>query len=285
MVRVGVRGKVQSAVRGMKRAELVEDPAERFELARSSTVELIAADALFRAGCEAAEESLEQSLVRLEALPGVTRHAESLESFRKVQAALRAKLEYDALVRLFTWLERHIESRTPRELLVSRWSCWAGVAALPLAVAWWALSPRNLALARQVSASSICQHTPEPPLGKPALYRVVDGREAEQRFAVCTNLERHPWVQVDLGGLHRIDRVVIYPRTDCCYGELELPLTLQVSADGKHFESVGASATPATAEFPWRFALRGSRARYVRVTSESAEARHVVLGEIEVYGR
>ena len=285
MVGVGVHAKVQGAVLGMRRAEQTEDPSERFELARSSTVELIAAHTLFRVGGEATPESLEQSLARLEALPGVTQHSDGLETLRKPQAPLRPKLEYDALVSLFSWLERHIESRTPRELLVSRWSRRLAVASLLLSGVWWAVSPRNLALAGQVSASSTCPDVPESPLGKPPLYRVVDGREAEQRFAVCTNVEHQPWVKVDLGALHRIERAVIYPRTDCCYGELELPLTLQVSADGEHFENVGTQHSPATVAFPWRFALHGVRARYVRVISEADEARHVVLGELEVYGR
>ncbi len=95
MIRVGVRAKVQSAVRAMKRAELTEDPLERLELARSSTLELVAAYELTRVDDPARRASLEQALARIASLPDGTPHAAALARLREGHVTTETKLEYE----------------------------------------------------------------------------------------------------------------------------------------------------------------------------------------------
>jgi hypothetical protein len=157
--------------------------------------------------------------------------------------------------------------------------------ALLVSIAWFVVAPKNVALGKPVSASSTAWYTPAAPFAKDALYRVVDGRQRERSFAIHTELETKPWVEVDLGKPYRIDRVVAYPRTDCCFGEEQLPIVVELSKDNQRFEVVSRNSTPATVDFPWRFATGGVSARYVRISTDSKEPRRVVIGELEVYGR
>jgi hypothetical protein len=281
-----VRGEVEQAVRTMRVAEQTENAALRLQLARQATLALLSAYALSKSACPEAIQPGAHSLAQFEALPDdAERHADVIARLKgNSPGAIGERLEYDALVRFFVWLEARIETRTPREALVTRWLVrGAAVAAVPSTI-WLLTAPKNLALDKRVSASSICSLTPAPSLGEDALHRVVDGRRNELTFAVCTNTEQKPWVTVDLGQERRIERVVVYPRNDCCYGEDELPLRVQLSQDDKSFETIGTRTVPATLDYPWRFAARGEHARYIRVTADSDQPRHVIISELEVYG-
>jgi F5/8 type C domain len=286
MIQGRIRGKVERAVETMRTAERSGNAELRLQLARQGTLELVAAYALSKTDDRALPESIEKSLALVEAVPNAaTRHALAIARLKSgAPGALAETLEYDTLVRFFIWLEARVETRTAREIRVTR---WLGRAALALGVAlasYLLFGPKNLARGAHVTASSTCSLTPEPELGRERLSRVVDGRLRELSFAVCTETEQNPWVTLDLGLAHRIDRVVVYPRNDCCYGEDELPLELQLSQDDVSFDTVGTRSVPAVLEFPWRFSTGGREARYVRITVGSAEPRHVVLSEVEVYG-
>lgn len=172
-----------------------------------------------------------------------------------------------------------------RDVWLSRWLRCALPVMLLACLAWLGLAPTNVALGKPVSVSTNASHTPAPPMDEDTFYRVVDGREREQPFAVHTELEVAPWVQVDLGKPYRIQRVVAYPRTDCCFADDQLPLVVELSNDGRLFEVVAKQTTPATVDFPWRFAIRGKSARYVRLSTDSKEPHRIVIGELQVYGR
>lgn len=181
--------------------------------------------------------------------------------------------------------EGSVQSTTRRELVARRWLRRAALIGAACLALWLVVRPKNLALGKSVAASSVCAWTPQAPLGRERLYRVVDGVETEQSFALCTNDEKDPWLTVDLASSRRVDRVVVYPRADCCYGQLELPLSLQLSDDNQHFETVETTNTPAIPESPWRFSVSGRRARYVRLISHDQTARHIVISEFEIFGR
>ena len=275
-----VRAQLERAVRTMRTAERAESVDLQVRLARQAARELVDAHAATQLSCD------DEPLSSLANLPGAARHTRAIASLRgQDSTAEPGKLEYDDLVRLFVWLEHRIEARSPREVWLTRCLRCGTPLLLLASAAWFAAAPRNIALGKPVSASTISGHTPAAPLAKDTLYRVVDGRQIEPSLAVHTELEPKPWVKVDLGKPHRIDHVVVYPRSDCCLGEKQLPIVLELSSDDQRFEIVSSSSTVASVDFPWRFATAGATARYVRVSTDSKEPRIIVLGEIEVYGR
>jgi hypothetical protein len=205
------------------------------------------------------------------------------------------------------WMDLLIDARSPREralraelaaiLAWPRGAVIAGVAVL-LLVAWVALAPRNLALGKTVTASSICGATPAPPVGRRAagrLDRLVDGVTVEGamsrvewshgNFAACTELELHPWITVDLGGDHAIHEVVVYNRADCCWGVDDTPIEIQISLDNRTFVTVASRTEPFTDDFPWRASFATRRGRYVRLYNPVNLPKNLVLAEIEVHGR
>lgn len=113
----------------------------------------------------------------------------------------------------------------------------------------------------------------------------VGAREGESTFALCTELEVHPWVQIDLGTQRRVDLARVFGRADCCWGDNDLPLSLQLSADGNTFETIAVRNEPFSSEDPWRVAVGGRVARFVRLYGETSERKNMVLSEVEVIGR
>jgi hypothetical protein len=205
------------------------------------------------------------------------------------------------------WMNLLIDARSPRERALRaalaavlgwpRGAVIAGVVVLLVVASVW-LAPRNLALGKTVTASSICGATPAPPLGRrPAgrLDRLVDGVTVEGamsrvewahgNFAACTELEVHPWFTVDLGADHTIDEVVVYNRADCCWGVDDLPIEVQISGDNRSFVTVASRTQPFTDDFPWRASFASRRGRYVRLYNPLSLPKNLVLGEIEVHGR
>jgi hypothetical protein len=148
-----------------------------------------------------------------------------------------------------------------------------------------AFGSKNLARGRRVTASSVSPSTPAADPGEHRLSRVVDGVVAERAsFALCTNLEVRPWVTVDLGKVRSVDRVVVHPRSDCCWGDYDLPMRVELSLDGTRFAAVASNNRPFTDDMPWKIDAGGKRARFVRVMSPADEPRHVIVSEIEVLG-
>ena len=205
------------------------------------------------------------------------------------------------------WMDLLVDAQSPRERALRaelaaflgwpRGAVIAGVAML-LMIASVALAPRNLALGKTVTASSICGATPAPAVGRrPAgrLDRLVDGLTVEGamsrvewahgNFAACTELEVHPWITVDLGRDHTIDEVVVYNRADCCWGVDDTPIELQISGDNRTFVTVASRTQPFTDDFPWRASFEPRRGRYVRLYNPVNLPKNLVLAEIEVHGR
>jgi len=92
-----------------------------------------------------------------------------------------------------------------------------------------------------------------------------------------TNLGVDQWMQVDLGTVRTIDRVVIYGRTDCC-PEVSSALTVRVSQDGTNFTTV---ATNLSAQSGVTANFSAVQARFVRVVRIGSG--YLSLAEVEVY--
>lgn len=145
------------------------------------------------------------------------------------------------------WLGGDVGTLGPREL----WS--ARLAQLGVAVAGCVLigdiafGSRNIGRGRSVTASSMCPSTPAAEPGEKRLSRVVDGVIHERSsYAVCTQLEVHPWVMVDLGKVRSVDRVVVHPRSDCCWGDYDLPMQVELSVDKSKFVALATKHKPFT---------------------------------------
>jgi hypothetical protein len=275
----------------MRSAEQTDPGDGQLRLGRRAVGALVQAYVLSAApSADLKDEStvlLSEALRAIGALPGARRHARVLEQLATSSppdgSGAHARREWEDLARLFAWLERRIDTRTEREIALRRWASGGALALFFAGLLWVLLSPTNIARGKPVSASSLCGFTPAAPLGSPRLERVVDGRRRELSFAVCTDVEPKPWVMVDLGAPHVVREVVVYPRSDCCFGELELPVGIELSNDNQQFELAETISEPATPELPWRFSVHGRTARYVRVSTDSKESRQVVIGEIEIY--
>ncbi len=142
-----------------------------------------------------------------------------------------------------------------------------------LILAWQArglvLRP-NLALHRPVVVSDR-----DPTFGVDP-EQVVDGDQLNLGFH--TGPGPNQTVTIDLGETKSLRRVEIYNRADCCQDRVS-PLSVQLSADGQHYETV---ARKTRAFQSWTAPLpAGSRGRFVRLVHESREAFH--LSEVEVY--
>jgi hypothetical protein len=274
----------------MRGAELADPGDGQLRLGRRAVGALVQAYVLSAAPfADLKDDStvlLSEALGAIGALPGARRHARALEQFAAgspPDGSGAAHREWQDLASLFAWLERRIDTRTEREIALRRSASGGALALFFAGLFWVLLSPTNIARGKPVSASSLCGYTPAAPLGAPRLERAVDGRRRELTFAVCTEVEPKPWVMVDLGAPHVIRQVVVYPRSDCCFGELELPVGIELSDDNQHFELAETISEPATPELPWRFSVHGRTARYVRVSTDAKESRQVVIGEIEIY--
>ncbi len=188
-------------------------------------------------------------------------------------AAGRAAI--DATVR---FLASQVDTRTPREIKVSRFARVGAVVVLVAsALVWWGMSmalPPDVALHAQVTTSGHHPNSTAPFDNSGA----VNG-EIEPSYGVHTNIGS-AWVLVDLGKVYKVSTVKIYNRGDGYFDD-GLPFTLELSQNGTSFTTVDRRTTGFTQANPWTFSPSGARARYVRISSTS----YVALAEIEVYGR
>lgn len=112
--------------------------------------------------------------------------------------------------------------------------------------------------------------------------RAVDGNTSGNwgdNSITHTQLQADPWWQVDLGELHRIDKVTVYNRTDCCAERLNGFVVDFLAQDGsliRSYQHNGAAGR--RTEIPV-----GIVGRYVRVRLPGAE-RYLSLAEVQIHG-
>jgi hypothetical protein len=146
--------------------------------------------------------------------------------------------------------------------------------ALLVAAGFSLYEPENLARDKPAEASSSAFDT--KPRG------AVDGFRYGQ-LGFHSREEKQPWLRIDLGGMRSLRGVTAFGRADCCFNQ-SLPLVLELSRDGEHFEPVARRVTPFSQFEPWEAKLYPPpEARYVRLRSEKRG--FLVLSEVEVYGR
>lgn len=129
----------------------------------------------------------------------------------------------------------------------------------------------DLAAGKSVSASSIQAGSPENFVGGPL----------GTSFAIATTAQESPWIAVDLSHVYQITKVEIYNRVDGWFDD-NLPLALQTSVDGAHWNEVSRRTTTFGSAPPWTVRLDRVRARFVRIQG----LRHMtlVLSKMRVYG-
>jgi hypothetical protein len=206
------------------------------------------------------------------------------------QQALVRRAEVAATV---TWLREQVESRTLAEIKLSRalrlalvglaiFACAAGLVT-------WVFSKvstgKNLARGKPAQTSSRRPYCPgtSGELGLAPSGLVDDATSG--MFDICTKTEVSPWAMVDLGEVHALSKAEVYNRNDCCWGQYDLPQVLEISLDGTTFTEVARQTTVYTGSDPWKAALGGRPARFIRVRVDAKEPRELVLTELQVFGR
>jgi hypothetical protein len=175
-------------------------------------------------------------------------------------------------------LRPRIEVRSATHLQGLRWGRTAAIFVLAAyaTIAWVRAKygPVNVALGKPVHASSRRAGTPDG-------HDLVDG-DTGNSFGVHTNAEESPSVVVDLEGPYSIDRVNVHNRVDGWFDDC-LPLVVEVSLDGTHYDEIGRREQHFDANPPWVVEGRGRPARFVRV--RVAKHSYLALSEVEVFGK
>jgi len=191
------------------------------------------------------------------------------------------------LQRCARWLRSRVEMRTETNLRALRWGRAAALVVAACYVVYHLvaalLAPPNIALHKPVTLST---RYPGGPDGE----ALVDGVTSADRApgmadANIVHTERgRSWALIDLGGVHALRQIRIYNRADGYFDE-GLPYELELSNDGRTFESISERSTHfGSSRFfdrPWVVDVRGQRARYVRVLSNH----YLALSEVQVFGR
>jgi len=184
----------------------------------------------------------------------------------------------DRARRLVAWLSGLVEPRGVKEIRFARW-LRVGVAAAAAtvglaALAWALLSRENVALHKPVTMSAPHPDATFAPGG------LTDGVRSES-FGVHTSVSEMPWVQVDLLATYLLDTVKVYNRGDSAF-DAGLPMTLQLSQNGRDFVDVATRTTHFSQKSPWTIKLPRQPARFVRV--RGGRGRYVALSELEAFG-
>ncbi len=283
--RIPVRTELERIADDFKRAVIETEPKRRSALANRAMIELL--EVIGQGDREGpVSDAFSEGIERVESTlsPGPLRSA--LDALRQgPSSSALSPVDFRALSELFLWTFELIDTRTPRERQLEPWMGRGALVLALLAVAWIFFGSHNISHGRDVSASSICPLSPQAPYARPRLYRVVDGVRSEDKFAVCTKKEVNPWIQVDLEETRTVTSVVVHTRSDCCWGQEDTPLSVQLSVDGKDFKTVAVQSGFILPEFPFTASFSSRQARYVRLMNESSESKNIVISEIEVHGR
>ena len=200
------------------------------------------------------------------------------ETFLAKQLEKQRKIALDTMTDVAKSLSTHFEADASRiqSVLLKRWSKISGLALvvlLGLCGLWQMYSNRpraNLALHQKVTISST-----HPVWGKDP-SQLVDGNRTE--LGMHSQETANQNATIDLGDTHRVSKVVVYNRSDCCQ-QRAAPLKIEVSVDGNQYTKVAERTEPFERE--WTANFFPKKARYVRLTNLSATFLH--LNEIEVY--
>lgn len=173
----------------------------------------------------------------------------------------------------------------PLEKPLARWRFIRQRGAIALAMlaavllaptAWRTLWDRDLTVGAAWRASSTWLN---PQSGTLARHRIY---ESLPNLFFHTTEQAEPYVDIDLGMVRAVDRVVVVNRHDCCY-ERARGLKILTSLDGQSFASV-AERDPRSIFRRWDVSIPQARARYVRLQLPG-DKRILHLADVRVYGR
>ncbi len=288
--RIDIRIETQGAIELMREAERTRLLPLRLQLAKRALEKLFVAAAVASLKVHSSNPvdwpGLDEAIRHITELTDLGKHKFAIDYVRGQEISpTPVHRHYVLLANLFASLEKQIDTRTPRDFKIARWTRMGVLGALLACGGWVVSAPTNIARGKSVSASSLCPDVPTPFHGVPQLGGAVDGIRLEVRFAICTNREIRPWIAVDLGAPHTIREVVVYARTDGSWGEGDIPAHIQLSLDNVHFRDVGTRTYPYTNRFPWHLQVPGVTARYVRLAAASDLPQQMFINEIEVYER
>jgi F5/8 type C domain len=131
----------------------------------------------------------------------------------------------------------------------------------------------DLAHGKPVMASSVLP-------GSPDGHDLVEGGIGTS-FAIATNVQDAPWIQVDLLAVYKINTVKVYNRVDGWFDDC-LPLVLQTSVDGAVWDDVGRRDTTFIYNPPWIVRLDHKPARFIRV--HAIRKTYLALSAVSVFG-
>jgi hypothetical protein len=285
--RLEIRAALKHARTAFAHARRIDDGALRAALGAMALRNLLDAVANAAGSNDASpERKLEEARSRVQACLTSPALERALEEFTDPKRDPPTDTgAFAALLELATFIELLVDTRPTREVQLRRVLWGVAIGAALLCLLWGVLKPKNVASGKAVASSSVCRRIPPPRYREARLARLVDGVIAEASFGVCTAVEHNPWITVDLAKQHRITSVVVYSRSDCCWGSTDIPLQLQLSNDNREFVTVATRTKPFTDELPWRVAVAGRSARYVRLYSPANEPRDIVVNELEIYER
>jgi hypothetical protein len=184
-----------------------------------------------------------------------------------------------ALDRAAGFLRRRVEARSVTHLRGARWGRRGAV----LLVLGWALfvllraklvAP-DVALGKPVHPSSRKPGSPDP-------KELVDG-DLGTSYGVFTNVEDSPSVVIDLQWKYWVDTVKVHNRVDGWQVDDCLPLVVELSQDGTHWDEVGRRVEHFEGDPPWVVHAGGRPAHFVRVRVDRKS--YLALSEVEVYGK
>lgn len=141
---------------------------------------------------------------------------------------------------------------------------------------WRTLRDRDLTVGAVWHASSTWMNPLDGTVSRHRIY------ESLPNLFFHTNEQAEPYLDIDLGTVRDIDRVVVVNRHDCCY-ERARGLKLLLSRDGESFSAV-AQRDPRSIFRRWDVSVSRTRARYVRLQLPG-DKRILHLADVRVYGR
>jgi hypothetical protein len=196
-----------------------------------------------------------------------------LDRMSVAEAALRVE-ELEAASR---WLSSLIDARSPIEVKWARFFRIGITAAVMVALLAMLvirlLTPKNIALGRPVTASSVGFST--------AAVGAVDGSK-NGAFGFHSALEDSPWLSIDLGRNFAISRIRVFGRGDGGPYDQSIPLALEVSDDGTSYQQIALRSQPFSEYEPWVVQPGALVTRYLRL--KTMRSSYLVLGEVEVNG-
>jgi hypothetical protein len=259
------------------RAALTQTQREAVEYARA-TVALLDAllDGDFGARALVAADKID-ALARTLAYAAITRLRASLDDDHTLKPRLADANEAPHIARAL--LRDVVDTLDPMQDLVPklrRERLWrVSLAGLSLVAVVW-LAPIAMLRARpdRATHATWTASSAEGDFARTGRGFVPSQSNTEVFFH--TQMERAPWIELDLGTTHTIRSVTLHNRMDCCQ-ERAAPLSLSCSTDRSTWNLLATREDPF---FVWNTLVAAQPCRYLRVQAHRETALHLARVEV-----